>query len=63
MIETGDILAQIDDAEGLVRFLEDSQTSDDPELTATLTSQIAQSMKLAEKAQVLNYEVCRSTWK
>lgn len=60
MIESNDIAAQIDDAEGMVRFLEDPHSSDNPELMAVLDSQISQSILLAEKVQKLNYEVLPS---
>ena len=57
MIESGDIVAQIDDAEGMVRFLEDPHSSDSPELLVELDRQISQSIKLADRVQSLNYEV------
>ena len=58
MIESGDIFAEIDDQQGMVRFLEDAHSSDSPALMAELDSQIAQSIKLAERVRQLNYEVC-----
>ena len=57
MIESGDIFAEIDDQQGMVRFLEDAHSSDSSALMATLDSQIAQSIKLAERVRQLNYEV------
>ena len=56
MIESGDIFAEIDDQQGMVRFLEDAHSSDSPALMETLDSQIAQSIKLAERVRQLNFE-------
>lgn len=57
MVEAGDISAQIDDAKGMVHFLEDPLATEDPELMASIDKQITQSIKLAEKVHSLDYEV------
>lgn len=57
MIASGDIFAQIDDSQGMVRFLEEPYSSESPDMLSTLDEQIARSMRLADKVQNLNFEV------
>jgi len=57
MIDSGEIFAQIDDEQGMVRFEEDADAADSPHLMAKLDQQISLSIKLAEKVQALNFKV------
>ena len=57
MIDSGDIYAEIDDARGMVRFQEDPEEYNSPELMARLDAQIQQSMRLAEQLQDTNHVV------
>lgn len=57
MIDSGDIFAQIDDEQGMVRFEEDVDAADSPHLMAKLDEQISLSIRLAEKVQALNFKV------
>ena len=57
MIDAGEIFAEIDGSEGMVRFLEDPEHFDSPELMARLDGQIQKSIHLADRLQAANHTV------
>lgn len=57
MIDAGEIHAQIDEAAGMVRFLEDVEQRSDVQVQKRLEQCLHQSMQLDQRLQVVNREV------
>ena len=57
MIDAGEIHAQIDDAAGMVRFLEDVEQRSDAQVQKRLEQCLHQSMQLDQRLQAVNSEV------
>ena len=57
MIDAGEIHAQIDEAAGMVRFLEDGEQRSDAQVHKRLEQCLHQSMQLDQRLHAVNSEV------
>lgn len=57
-MEAGDLRAEIDEAAGVVHFLEDPEDYCSPQMAAQLHAQLQQAAAISQKLAKLDYEAC-----
>ena len=57
MIDAGEVFAEVDEGSGMVRFLEDPEQYQSPEMVARLDAQIAKSTQLGARLQDVHHAV------